>query len=56
MEARMKLKYGAEAPKLSPQFLMTCNYMNEGCEGGWPHFNVFLAENGHLVTEECAPY
>jgi len=30
--------------------------MNEGCEGGWPHFNVFLAENGSLVSEECAPY
>ena len=35
---------------------MTCNYMNEGCDGGWPHFNVFMAENGHLVSEECAPY
>jgi len=35
---------------------MTCNYMNEGCDGGWPHFNVFLAENGHMVSEECAPY
>lgn len=35
---------------------MTCNYMNEGCDGGWPHFNVFLAENGYLVSEECAPY
>lgn len=30
--------------------------MNEGCEGGWPHFNVFLGENGSLVSEECAPY
>ena len=35
---------------------MTCNYMNEACDGGWPHFNVFLAENAHLVAEECAPY
>jgi len=56
MEARLKLKYGKQPPMLSPQQLMTCNYMNEGCEGGWPHFNVFLAENGHLVSEECAPY
>lgn len=56
MEARMKVKYGAEAPMLSPQALLTCNYMNEGCEGGWPHFNVFLGENGSLVSEECAPY
>ena len=30
--------------------------MNEGCEGGWPLFNGYLAENGHLVSEKCAPY
>jgi len=30
--------------------------MNEGCEGGWSLFNGYLAENGHLVSEECAPY
>jgi len=35
---------------------LTCNYMNEGCEGGWPHFNVFLGENGYFVGEDCAPY
>jgi cathepsin C len=43
-------------PLLSPQYLMTCNYMNEGCDGGWPLFHGFMAENGYLVTEECAPY
>lgn len=56
MESRIKIKYGKQPPMLSPQMLMTCNYMNEGCDGGWPHFNIFLAENGHLVSEECAPY
>lgn len=35
---------------------MTCNYMNEGCDGGWPHFNVLLAQNGHMVSEQCSPY
>jgi hypothetical protein len=35
---------------------MTCNYLNEGCAGGWPHFNVYFAQNAHLVSEECAPY
>lgn len=55
-ENRLKIKYGREMPKLSAQYLMTCNYMNEGCDGGWPFFHGFLAENGHLVTEECAPY
>ena len=38
------------------QFLLQCNYMNEGCDGGWPLFNGYLAENGYLVTEDCAPY
>merc|ERR1712227_88940 len=52
----MKIKYGKEIPKLSAQYLMTCNYMNEGCDGGWPFFHGFLGENGHLVTEDCAPY
>ena len=35
---------------------MSCNYLNEGCEGGWPIFNGYLAENGYLVSEECSPY
>mmetsp|Transcript_21822 Transcript_21822/g.33778 ORF Transcript_21822/g.33778 Transcript_21822/m.33778 type:complete len:89 (+) Transcript_21822:1321-1587(+) len=35
---------------------MTCNYMNEGCDGGWPLFHGFFGENGYLVTEDCAPY
>lgn len=56
----MKLKYANEGKKadtpLSPQFLLNCNYMNEGCDGGWAIFHGFLAENGHMVTEECAPY
>lgn len=55
-ENRLKIKYGKDMPKLSAQFLMTCNYMNEGCDGGWPFFHGFMGENGYLVTEECAPY
>ena len=38
------------------QFLLSCNYLNEGCEGGWPILNGYLAENGYLVSEECSPY
>jgi len=30
--------------------------MNEGCDGGWSFFHGYLAENGHLVSEQCAPY
>ena len=36
--------------------LLDCNYMTEGCDGGWPFFHGYLAENGYLVTEACAPY
>lgn len=35
---------------------MQCNYMNEGCDGGWSIFHGFFAENAGLLTEECAPY
>lgn len=47
---------GQSAPALSAQQILSCNYLNEGCEGGWSMFNGFLAENGHFVTEECGPY
>ena len=30
--------------------------MNEGCDGGWSFFHGYLAENGYLVSEKCAPY
>lgn len=35
---------------------MQCNYMNEGCDGGWAVFHGFFAENAGILTEECAPY
>lgn len=35
---------------------MTCNYLNEGCEGGWSILNGFFGENAHFVSESCAPY
>ena len=41
---------------LSAQQLLQCNYLNEGCDGGWSFFNGFLAENGYMVSEKCAPY
>lgn len=30
--------------------------MTEGCGGGWAIFHGFLAENGGLMAESCAPY
>lgn len=35
---------------------MQCNYLNEGCDGGWSFFHGYLTENGHMVSEKCAPY
>lgn len=35
---------------------MTCNYLTEGCDGGWSFFHGYLAENGYMVSEKCAPY
>ena len=57
IENRLKLKHGIDkVPELSVQHLMNCNYMNEGCMGGWAAFNGFFAENAGLVEESCAPY
>ena len=55
-EARLKVKYGKEPPQISPQALLSCNYMNEGCDGGWSFLHGYLTENGAMVTEKCAPY
>ena len=38
------------------QFLLSCNYMNEGCDGGWPIFNGYFTENGYMISESCGPY
>ena len=60
IEARLKYKYAhlgeKAAEPLSPQFVLMCNYMAEGCEGGLAIFDGYLAEYGHLASEKCAPY
>ena len=57
VETRLRIKYGVQrVPDLSVQHLMACNYMTEGCRGGWSIFNGFFAENNGLVEEKCAPY
>lgn len=56
MQNRLQMKYGKKMPQLSGSFLMNCNYLNEGCNGGWPLFNGFFGEQGYFVTEKCAPY
>jgi hypothetical protein len=55
-ESRLKIKTGGKVPTLSVQHLIACNYMNEGCSGGWSIFNGYFLENAYLVEESCAPY
>lgn len=55
VESRLKMKFGKDI-NLSAQQILSCNYLNEGCEGGWSMFNGFLMESGHFVSEECGPY
>lgn len=56
VQSRLEIKYGKKIDKLSVQFLLSCNYLNEGCDGGWPLLNSFIAEQTYLVTDKCAPY
>ena len=56
LEARLRVKTGKEVPKLSAQQVLSCNFLNEGCEGGWPHLNGYFMEHAHLVEESCAGY
>jgi hypothetical protein len=44
------MKYGVDIPMLSPEHILSCNYLNEGCEGGWAMFNGYFSENGYFVN------
>ena len=44
VESRLKIKYGQKVPMLSAQHVLSCNYLTEGCQGGWPHLNGFFME------------
>lgn len=42
---------------LSPQELVSCDRMNNGCNGGSPHTALtYIASVGGLVPESCFPY
>lgn len=57
IENRLRMKHGVSAvPDLSIQQLVSCNYLTEGCDGGWGTLNGFFAENTGLIKESCAPY
>lgn len=56
IENRLQVKYGKSIPPLSTQQMMTCNYMTEGCDGGWSQFHGFFHQSAYMVSEACAPY
>ena len=35
---------------------MDCNFINEGCHGGWGYLDGLFLENFGAVEESCAPY
>ncbi len=41
---------------LSPQFVLSCNWMNEGCHGGWPINNGVFGKHFYIPDEKCAKY
>jgi cathepsin C len=53
---RLQVKYGKSIPNLSTQQMMTCNYLTEGCEGGFSQLLGYFFKNAYMVSEECAPY
>ncbi len=55
LEARIRIWYGQDVG-LSVQQRMDCNYMNEGCHGGWGQFDGLFVEQYGAVSETCAPY
>ena len=57
VENRLRMQHGVSViPNLSVQQLISCNYMNEGCQGGWSIFDGFFAENVGLFAQDCYPY
>jgi len=59
VNSRLKIKYGQKArevPKVATQQILSCNYLQEGCNGGQGFFNGVWAQKASFVDEECAPY
>ena len=48
--------YYGEKHDLSSQFPMQCNFMNEGCNGGWGIFNGMFLEDYYTISRSDAPY
>ena len=57
LTARLQIQSNNEhKPQLSPQYVVSCNFYTEGCDGGYPTLvNKFISEFD-LVTESCFPF
>lgn len=55
IESRILIATGKRV-QLSPQYILSCNFFNEGCLGGWPLLNGFFGEAVSIPLESCAPY
>eukprot|EP00947_MAST-08B_sp_MAST-8B-sp1_P006351 g6351.t1 len=55
MSIRLKMQQ-PDAPKLSPQNVVSCSDYNQGCEGGYPFLVGKFGEDIGFVPEYCQPY
>ena len=55
LESRLKMK-SSFTEDLSPQHLLSCNYLTEGCDGGWGILHGYFAEQGGIMPDSCAPF
>jgi hypothetical protein len=53
MESAYKKKYGTTLD-LSEQYLVSCNTLGYGCDGGW--FAFAMCKNPGAILESCFPY
>jgi len=55
LESRIKIWYGEEKP-LSSQMPLQCNFLTEGCHGGWGLLAGMFLESYYTVEDHSAPY
>ena len=54
LETRIRIWFG-ENKELSAQNRLDCNYLNEGCHGGWGYFDSLYLEQHGAISANCGP-